>query len=258
MYKEVKFQRRTIEECREIISSESRAYPDARRIFLADGDVMSRPFNELKELLLILREHFPRVARVSVYANGSSIISKTEDELQELRSLKLDTLYMGLESGDEEILKRCLKGESAEVMIDAGIAAQKAGLRVSVMILLGLGGQDLSARHAEATAVAVNRMQPRLLSALRVVPVPGTALHRQESEGAFQQLTEWECVDEVRNIISHLELESSVFRANHTSNVVPHEGLLPRDKERLLKDLGLLLASDMLDRNSPGPMPLSL
>jgi radical SAM superfamily enzyme YgiQ (UPF0313 family) len=258
MYKQVKHKRRSIEECSRIIAEEARHYPEARRIFLADGDVMSRPFDELLELLEMLRDHFPLTARISVYANGSSIASKTDDELRQLRELKLHTLYMGLESGDEEILERCLKGETAEGMIDAGIKAQKAGLRASVMILLGLGGQELSEAHARATAEALNRMQPRLLSALRVVPVPNTSLQRDVADGKFHQLTEWECARETREIISRLELESTVFRANHASNVVPLEGRLPRDKERLLDELDALLSSDALDRSSPGRMPMWL
>ncbi len=258
MYKQVKFERRSIEECREIILAESVRHAGARRIFLADGDVMSRPFEELKQILELLRVSFPRAARVSVYANGGSILSKTPDELAQLRDLKMHTLYMGLESGDEAILERCKKGETAAGMINAGIAAQNAGLRLSVMILLGLGGKELSARHARATAEALNRMQPRLLSALRVVPVPGTALHREVSHGSFEQLTEWECADEARNIIGRLNLDGTVFRANHASNVVPLEGRFPRDKDRLMKQLDALLESDALDRTTPGAMPLWL
>lgn len=258
MYKQVKFQRRTLEECRAIISREARYDPGAKRIFLADGDVMSRPFGELSALLRMLHEHFPLAARISTYANGSSIVSKTDTELRELRQLKLHTLYMGLESGDETILERCLKGETAEAMVNAGIAAQIAGLRISVMILLGLGGKDSSEQHAKATAEALNRMQPRLLSALRVVPVPGTTLHRDTENGAFRQLSEWECAAEARSIIDRLELTSTVFRANHASNVVPLEGRLPKDKSRLLRELDLLLTSDRLDRDTPGPMPLWL
>lgn len=258
MYKQVKFERRTIDQCLAMISTESRRYPSEQRIFLADGDVMSRPFEELQAILLMLNEQFPQLARVSVYANGSSIAAKTESELCELRKLKLHTLYMGLESGDEEILKHCLKNESAEAMVSAGMAAQKAGLRISVMVLLGLGGAKLSVRHAEATASALNRMQPRLLSALRVVPVPGTALYREAAAGTFLQVTEWGAVNELRNLISRLELSSTVFRANHASNVIPLEGRLPRDKERLLAGLDSLLKSDELDRTSPGAMPLWL
>ena len=258
MYRGMEHGRLSADEVRALIAEECRRHPRERRVFLADGDVMRRPFDEIREALRMLNEALPRLARVSLYANGSSIAAKTEAQLRTLRFLKLHTLYMGLESGDAGILRRCRKGETVPRMVDAGVKAQACGLRMSVMVLLGLGGSDHSPEHAQRTAEALNRMQPRLLSALRVVPVPGTELHDDVAAGEFRQLTEWGVVRELRDLIDGLELQSTVFRANHSSNVVPLEGRLPRDKERLLAELDELLATAALDRESPGPMPLWL
>ena len=258
MYKGLRYHRRPIGEIRALAQRECSAYPHAQRVFLADGDVMRRPFDELQAILTMLNEHLPRLSRVSLYANGSSIAGKSEDQLCALRLLKLHTLYMGLESGDEDILQRCRKGETAAQMVDAGIAAQSAGLRMSVMILLGLGGSDHTAEHVTHTAAALNRMQPRLLSALRVIPVEGTELHADAVSGRFHQLTEYQVVRELRELIGRLELTGTVFRANHSSNVIPLEARFPRDRERLLAELDSLLASDRLDRLTPGPMPFWL
>jgi radical SAM superfamily enzyme YgiQ (UPF0313 family) len=258
MYKGVPYQELPPERVAEQIQIAARTTPGARRIFLADGDVMHLPFPRLKKILQQLHEAFPRLARINTYANGRSILSKTEPELRELHKLKLNTLYMGLESGDQLTLKRMLKEDTAEEMVRAGIQAQNAGLRMSVMILLGLGGVERSATHAEATAAALNQMQPRLLSVLRVIPIANALLYRWCQNGDFQMLTEYQAVAELRRIVAGLQLRGTVFRANHASNLVPLEGRLPHDQEQILADLDQILAGNKLDRNSPGPMPMWL
>jgi radical SAM superfamily enzyme YgiQ (UPF0313 family) len=258
MYKHVAFQRRTMAQVRAMIEQEARRQPHARRIFLADGDVMSRPFPELHDILQMLLEYFPRLTRVGMYANGDSILRKSVSELVALKEQKLHTLYMGLESGDDDVLARCHKRENAAKMVDACVRAQAAGFRMSVMILLGLGGVRYSLQHIEQTAKAINRMQPRLLSALRVIPVDGTEMHAQMCNGTFELLSAYDAVRELRDLVAALELTSTVFRANHSSNVVPVEGRFPHDKARIVSDLDALLASGELDRATPGTIPLWL
>ena len=258
MYKPVPYRFQTLKEMEHEISTAREKDPQARRIFLADGDVMTLPFGKLKTILELLNKRFPRLARVNLYANGHSILRKTDAELAELKALKLNTLYMGLESGHEETLRIAKKRETAEEMILAGQRAQAQGLKMSVMILTGLGGQKKRQLHTAATADALNRMQPRLLSALRVIPIPGTELYEQEQAGAFRQVTEFQALEELKEMILALDLESTVFRANHSSNILPLEGRFPKDKERLLNELSDLLLSGTLDTESPGVPPLSL
>ena len=258
MYKGVKYRIYDQSEVARAFSAARAARPDASRIFLADGDVMALPFAILRGMLEELGRLFPDLARVSLYANGSSIAAKTDDELRTLAALKLQTLYMGIESGDEQILAAMDKRETAGEMVHAAVRAQACGLRMSVMVLIGLGGRENSARHAAATASALTQMQPRLLSALRVIPIPGTPLWHTVARGTFGELTEWEAVAELRAMIAHMDMQRTVFRANHASNVVPVEARFPKDKDRVLAELDALLASDKLDKNSPGPAPLFL
>jgi len=254
MYKGVPYKFHGTEHAEKEFSKAARRWPDARRIFLADGDVMNLDFQTLETILVSLNQKFQQLARVSVYANGASILDKTDDELRCLKELKLHTLYMGLESGDNETLRAVNKRESAEQMIEAGRRAQAAGLRMSVMVLIGLAGELRSMQHAQATAKAVNAMQPRLLSALRLVTTPNTPLYKS----GFKMITEHDAVAELREMIQGLELEQTVFRADHSSNIVPLEARFPKDKERLLTQLDALLASGQLDRHSPGALPWSL
>lgn len=258
MYKGVPYTVRAWAEAREELRRAARRLRDTRRVFLADGDAMHLPFERLQEILTDLGALLPALSRISLYANGRSILAKTDAQLAELRRLKLHTLYLGLESGDDDVLRRQGKSDTVDEMVEAVRRAQAQGLRLSVMVLLGLGGRGHSERHAHATAAAVNRMQPRLLSALRVVPIPGTALQELVDRGTFAPLTEYETVAELRAMVSALELDGTIFRANHVSNVLPVEARFPKDKARLLAELEAALQTGGLDRQSPGPMPFTL
>lgn len=251
MYKGVPYRVRPQAELLAEIEQAGRRYPGERRVFLADGDVMALSFERLRALLEALNRHFPQLARVNVYANGRSILAKSDAELSALRELKLRTLYVGLESGDDELLRRVDKGETAAGLCEAVRRAQDAGLTCSVMVLLGLGGREGSARHADATAAVLNRMQPRLLSALRFVDVPGADMY-----AGYEPVTEYEAVRELIRMLRGLALEKTVFRANHTSNPVPLEGRLPKDRDALVALLEALLPR--LDRKGPGRLPFTL
>lgn len=253
MYKTVRYSpRNSVEVFAEFVKA-SKKYPRTRRIFLADGDVMFLGFDYLQAMLEELNRLFPRLTRVNVYANGSSILEKTPEQLAALCQLKLHTLYLGLESGDEEVLEEVHKGETAALMTEAVRISQRAGLRCSVMILLGLAGKKSTEPHALKTAEVLNLMQPRLLSALRFIEV----VDGQMLDG-YIPVSEYEAVCELRKIISHLELESTVFRANHTSNPIPLEGRFPKDKEKLLAFLDHQINSGMLDKTGPGRVPMWL
>ncbi len=252
MYKGIPYRVRPKQDVLAEFAYAARVQPDARRIFLADGDVLAISFEWLRTMLEALNRLFPRLARVNLYANGSSIAAVRDADLAVLRDLKLKTLYVGLESGDEELLRRVDKRETAVGMCEAVCRAQAAGLTCSVMVLLGLGGHEGSARHADATAAVLNRMQPRLLSALRFVEVPGaTSLF----EG-YRTASEFDAVSELIRLLRGLQLERTVFRANHTSNPVPLEGRLPKDRDALVTLLERCLPR--LDTRGPGRLPFSL
>lgn len=257
MYRGIRYRVRPLPE----IDAELRARRGAhaaRRAFLADGDAMNLPATRLEAVLRLLRAACPGLTRVGAYANGRSILGHPAGALRRLRKLGLHTLYLGLESGDPATLARCGKRDTVEEMVAAGLAAQACGLRMSVMVLVGLAGAAGSAAHARATAGALNRMQPRLLSALRVIPVPGTPLYEEAAAGSFRMLSEREAVAELRSLLAGLTLRATVFRADHASNVVPLEGRLPRDRARLVAGLDAMLRDGGLDRRGPGPLPPTL
>lgn len=250
MYKQVKYRLRNKAELLDEIAQAGQQYPETTRVFLADGDVMALSFDLLQTYLTAINSVFPNLARINTYANGSSIAHKTNAELAQLRELKLNTIYMGLKSGSQAVLDRFGKKESVDQMISAVHKAQSLGIKCSVMILLGLGGREDFGNHAEYTAHALNLMQPRLLSALRYILIP----NMPQPEG-FSPLTEYETVKELYSIISLLELNSTIFRANHTSNPLPLSGRFPASKEKLLQTLSHELLNGNLDTQGVGFTP---
>lgn len=202
-----------------------------------DGDALVLSNSKLVPVLEKLGRAFPRLSRVSAYANGSNITRKSDPELEELYAHKLSLIYMGLESGSQLVLDRCRKTSSAEEMIRAVPRAEGAGIRSSVIVLLGLGGKKYSAEHVRDTVEALNRMQPRYLSFLSLMVIPGTPLAEEVRRGDFEELGPDALLQEAYGMILGLELKRTVFRSDHASNYLALEGNFPKDKPALLKAL---------------------
>jgi radical SAM superfamily enzyme YgiQ (UPF0313 family) len=246
-YRDKTFRKRPIEEVFEDIDSVGPYAGEVTRVFLADGDAMVLSQNHLIKILDRLNAAFPKLQRVGIYANARDLLKKTPEELEELHKRKLGIAYIGLESGSDEILRRVKKGATAQEQIDAVRRAQDAGIKMSVIALLGLGGRELSEEHAKKTAWALNGMQPRFASFLTLMLVPGTELAAQHKRGEFELLTPLEFLKELRMIVQDLELEKTIFRTNHASNFLALGGTFPKDKERILAEL---------DRGIEGEVPL--
>ena len=204
-----------------------------RRVFLADGDALVLPTRRLLAILEAIRQHLPAVHRVSSYCLARNLKKKSVAELIQLREAGLAMAYLGAESGDDEVLAKVSKGETFETTRDALDKLGAAGITRSVMILNGLGGQQLSAQHADHSARLANATQPEYLSTL-VVSFP-------HGEARFRAgFPEWEPLDqhglfvEMERFLSQLELRRTVFRSDHASNWLVLKGTLGADKARLL------------------------
>ncbi len=191
----------------------------------------------IREILSAVKGVFPSARRFSAYAGGAGLMGKSLSDLSRLHGIGLNTLYLGLESGDEETLRAVGKGCTAAEMVAGVTRAQTSGIRVSAIVLLGLAGKPGSRRHAERTAEVLNMMQPRILNFLTLMLVPGTELHKAASDGTFHPLEPQETLRELHGIISALSMKGTVVRANHASTFLPLEGTLPRDRDRLLTEI---------------------
>jgi len=221
---------------------------DVRRVFLCDGDALVLPTEHLAKICDKLNEAFPLLQRIGSYANAKDILQKSPADLQSLREKKLTILYLGLESGNDEVLRRVKKGNTAREAIDAVLKAQEAGMKTSVMTLLGLGGKELTHEHARDSAAALNEMNPRYASFLTVVVLPQTPLWVWRERGKFEELPPVEIVRELREIVAALEMKSTIIRSNHVSNFVALAGNMPKDKERMLAEIDEALADPLLMR----------
>ncbi|MCK5179820.1 MAG: radical SAM protein [Candidatus Omnitrophica bacterium] len=220
-------------------------HPQTRRVFILDGDALVVNNTKLLPVLKELNDAFPMLSRISSYATGYNILKRTDKELHELYAYQLKLIYIGLESGNQDILDRCRKRSSAEEMVEAVRRAAKARIKSSVIVLLGLGGKRYSKEHVKDTITALNRMQPRYLSFLSLMVIPGTPLYEEILNGDFAELNPIELLKEAHDIISGLKLEKTIFRCNHASNYLPLKGRFPQDKERLLDSLQLALQGEL-------------
>ncbi len=205
------------------------------RLFLADGDCLALPFADLADILARIRKKIPWVRRISLYGSGRSIAGKSDNELAELKRLGLDRVYVGLESGDEELLRQVNKGCTARQMIEGGQRLRKAGLFVSITILLGLAGAGGSERHTRMTGRAISEMRPHQAAFLTLMLVPGTALYEKARAGDFNLPGPEEMLAELGLMLENIAPETRVqVHANHASNYLPISGRLPRNRESLL------------------------
>jgi len=241
MYSSKQFRLRPEEDVFAEIDSLSSQANHVRKVFLADGNAMVLSFDKLSRLLDKLNATFPKLNRVSAYALPRDIESKTDEELEILASKGLKLLYVGIESGDDELLQVINKGEDFSSTSSALKKARQASIKLSVMILNGLGGQKYSEQHAINSAKVVNEIQPEFLSTLVLSYPYGEEHFKQKFDGEFIPLNTIELIAEMKVFIETLELENTIFRSDHASNYLILKGNLNRDKEELLNRINGVL-----------------
>lgn len=236
-YLDKKFRERSLEEIFEDIDYASRYARGVHRIFLADGNALVMDTDKLLAILEKLYMTFPLLERVSVYATPQDLLNKSKEELRQLREAGLVILYVGVETGNDELLKWIRKGVTRAEISEAGRKAIEAGFILSVTVINGLGGVDKMAEHAHDTATILNEIDPQYLGLLTLMVCPGTPLARLVERKEFQVPEPLEILKEIELMIQDLELSNCVFRCNHASNYLPLKGTLPQDKQKLLEAL---------------------
>lgn len=230
MYKSKRFHCRSVDAVAADLAQVPAGHrPYIQRVFLADGDALVYPQQQLLQVLELLQRTFPNLTRVAAYASPNSLTTKSVEQLQQLRALKLRLLYFGLESGDDPTLELCNKGFTADEMLLFCRRAHDGGMKLSVTAILGLAGKQRSAEHATATAGWINELSPAYFSLL--------TMFRRGNDDYFkliQPLSNGEVIEEALQIVEQLQPHKTILRSNHVSNVLELAGSYPRDRELII------------------------
>jgi radical SAM superfamily enzyme YgiQ (UPF0313 family) len=233
-YKDKRFRIKTDERILKDILFASRYCRRQDRVFLMDGDALIIPQQRLVWILERIREHLPWVRRVGLYANAKSIKMKSDADLAHLKGLGLGIVYLGVETGHPELLKKICKGTSRENLIRQGRRIKQAGIRLSVTVLLGIAGRELSRDHARETGSLLTDMDPDFVGALTVMVLPNTELGRAYAQKEFQPLSVTELLQELGEMVAATQLSRGLFYSNHASNYLPIKVRYPEGKEAAL------------------------
>ncbi|MDY6966293.1 MAG: radical SAM protein [Halobacteriota archaeon] len=239
-FKDTKFRIRSVEEICEDI--EKIKGPGTSSLFLADGNSIVMKTEDLVEVVNFANKALPNFESASLNASAKYILKKGEDELKMLREAGLDKIYMGLETGDEELLKEMSKGVTATEAIEAAKMVINAGMELSQTIIIGLGGTSGSLRHVHATAEVLNEIDPHQIRLHTLTLLPGTPLYEEKLEGGFEELTPEESIIEIAELINALDIKSEII--SHRSNHLTFQGMLPEDKTQLLELIDFALSPE--------------
>jgi radical SAM superfamily enzyme YgiQ (UPF0313 family) len=248
-FKDKRFRIKSREEIIEDLEYASRKIGHVDKLFLCDGDALIIPQKRLLEILDAIRIHLPGISRIGTYANAKSILRKSVEEMRELRERGLGIIYLGIETGNEELLKKICKGATYEQIVEAGRKVNEAGITLSVTVLLGIGGVEKSMEHAHDTARILTDIDPDYAGVLTVMLVPGTPLHDEARAATFVLPGTFDLLKELLVIIENSRFSNCFFTANHASNYLPIRARMPRDKEKIVR-----LIEEVIRRGDPSAL----
>lgn len=242
MYKTKRYKVRDIKDVFRDIDILARDYPEASKIFLADGDALSLDTIYLVELLQYLQKSFVRLRRVSLYASAQNLLEKSQEELELLVFNKLNLIYYGVESGSDIVLKKITKGVNSSQIIESLNRASASGMKISATVILGIGGEKYTTEHIEDTAKIVNATTLNYLSTLQLGLEDDAKDNFYKHFSDFTMLDDYQILDEQKRFLQLLNpCNKVIFRSNHASNALHLSGTIPKDTERLIEELNKAL-----------------
>ena len=247
MYKSKRYHVRPLEDVLEDIEmAKGTWYKNTETVFLCDGDAINLPMDYILTVLKALYAAFPRLRRVTTYAGPLSTLRKTPEELKTIRDAGLNRAYLGVETGDDALLKHVHKGVGADGMLEAGQRLVAAGFDLWAIIITGLegGGKDALERNAALTAQMINAMKPKHLSSMTLMAIEGTPLYEEVQRGELTLQTPFETLLETRELVRQIELTGLHYTSNHASNYLPIKCTLKEDRDKVIAELDDIIARE--------------
>ena len=249
MYKSKKFTIKSLGDIKKDIDSFREIYPYVEKIFLADGDALIISAKDLIYILTYIKDIFPECNRITLYGSPKSILNKTNEELKSLKALGLSMIYMGVESGEEEVLKDINKGVSGEELVKAAIRVKESGILLSVTVIAGIGGKEKSSSHGIKTGEIITKMSPDYLGVLTLIVEENTVLYYKIMNKEFLFLNDKEILEEIKILVENINVSKPIiFRCNHASNYISLRGTFPKDKEFILNQIDYYRDTNKLRR----------
>lgn len=211
------------------------------KAFLADGDAMLLKTDLLIEIIKRIRTNMPNITRIGIYAHANNLKTKSIEELKLLHSEGLNIIYVGIESGSDKILEKINKGTTSSEMEKELVKVSKSGIKLSIMIISGLGGKELTYEHAIESARLINKIKPKFLSLLTLMLEKETKFYNEVNNNKIKLLNPTEILVETKHLIENLKLDNTIFRVNHASNYLNLEGILDKDKDRILEEINIAI-----------------
>lgn len=236
-YKDKKLEIKSLEQIEKEIFRASKIFPETRKIFFADGDAIIIEQEKLIKIFDIAKIHFPMLSRIGIYGSIKSIEHKTVDDLKELKAKKLGLIYLGFETGDEEVYRIIKKYGSPEKNVETCNKVKEADIKTNVTVILGLGGKKYSTNHAMNTAKILNESQPHQIACLTLMIVKGTPIYNMAKKGEFELPDSFEILEELKILIENLQDFNCLFFSNHASNYFPINARFPNDKAKIITEL---------------------
>lgn len=243
MYSSVNFTTEPIEQIEEDIIELRETYSKIKRIFLVNGDAFVLNTRRLKEISDKIIKHIPEVEVITMYASITNIKNKSDEDLAMMKDLRINDLWMGTETGNREALELINKGHTLEEAYEQLERLNKFGIRHDDGFMLGVAGHKKGIQNAIDTAKLINKTKPSIIWFGTLGLFEGSNMKKDADEGRFIPATELEILEEELKVLELIELENVPFYGIHPTNASSIEGVLPRDKEKMINKLKSFIES---------------